>query len=50
MEQNNELFHMVNTTTDNLKNLLNFLITRIQELETENAELRRSAEPEQYDN
>ena len=33
-------------TAENLKELLVFLITRIQELETENAELKRAAESE----
>lgn len=50
MDQVDELFHTVNVTTDNLKNLLIFLITRIRELEAENAELKRSTEPEQYNN
>ena len=41
MEPKEHLLTVVETTAENLKNLLTFLITEIQRLEKENAELRQ---------
>jgi regulator of replication initiation timing len=39
--ENQDLLSVVDTTAENLKNLLTFLITEIKRLEQENAELRQ---------
>jgi hypothetical protein len=50
MENITSIEQAVDITAENLKNLLLHLVNEIKRLEAENAELRRAAEPEQYDN
>jgi len=50
MENITSVEQAVEVTAANLKNLLLHLVTEIKRLEEENAELRRAAEPEKYDN